>query len=190
MFSSYFCFCERANFSVYWTSRGPISRFIGPPEGQFLGLLDSQRANFLVYWTHRGPISSFIGLPESQFLRFLSLCTGNEPHARSGVCLPVRRRGKSDGSYGPLRGSWGGAGSPSQRSGQHTRCRPCVAPQPRLRRGTPQEPGAPATPYVCRPVSNLPAWGRYQRPPYTVRRGRPWTALTAPKAPSGCVGHA
>ena len=59
MFSSYFCFCERANFSVYWTSRGLISQFIGPPEGQFLGLLDSQRANFLVYWTTREPIPSF-----------------------------------------------------------------------------------------------------------------------------------
>ena len=95
---------------------------------------------------------------------------------------------------------WGGAGSPSQRSGQHTRCRPCVAPRPRLRRGTPQEPGAPATPYVCRPVSNLPAWGRYQRPHYTVRRGlvgRPDGAKSAvgmcgPRVTQGPlpVGHA
>lgn len=95
---------------------------------------------------------------------------------------------------------WGGAGSPSQRSGQHTRCRPCVAPRPRLRRGTPQEPGAPATPYVCRPVSNLPAWGRYQRPHYTVWRGlvdRPDGAKSAvgmcgPRVTQGPlpVGHA
>ena len=179
MFSSCFCFCERANFSVYWTSRGPISRFIGLTEGQFLGLLDSQRANFLVYWTTREPIPSFF-----------------EPLHRQRTTRPLWRlsagtpQGGAGESYGPLRGSWGGAGSPSQRSGQHIRCRPCVAPRPRLRRGTPQEPGAPATPYVCRPVSNLPAWGRYQRPHYTVWRGRPWTALTVPKAPSGCAGHA
>ena len=120
--------------------------------------------------------------------------------------MPAWRRaagtpqGGAGRNYGPLRGIWGGAGSPSQRSGQHTRCRPCVAPRPRLRRGTPQEPGAPATPYVCRPVSNLPTWGRYQRPHYTVWRGlvdRPDGAKSAvgmcgPRVTQGPlpVGHA
>ena len=48
---------------------------------------------------------------------------------------------------------------------------PISHPRPHLRWGIPQMPGAPATPYTCRPVSNLPAWGRYQRPHYTVWRG-------------------
>ena len=103
MFSSYFCFCERANFSVYWTSRGLISQFIGPPEGQFLGLLDSQRANFLVYWTTREPIPSFF-----------------EPLHRQRTARPLWRiaagtpQGEQAGATGPLRGDWGGNRSHGQ----------------------------------------------------------------------------
>ena len=189
MFSSYFCFCERANFSVYWTSRGPISRFIGLTEGQFPRLLDYQRANFLVYWTTREPIPSFFEpLHRQRTTRPLWRLSAGTPQGEVGRELRAIARG------------WGGAGSPSQRSGQHIRCRPCVAPRPRLRRGIPQMPGAPATPYTCRPVSNLPAWGRYQRPHYTVRRGlvgRPDGAKSAvgmcgPRVTQGPlpVGHA
>lgn len=106
--------------------------------------------------------------------------------------------GTPQGSPGAIARGPGGAGSPSQRSGLHTGCRPCVAPRPRLRRGTPQEPGAPAVAVhmadpcrTCRPrgatsapimlreaARGLP--GRRQK-----RRRDVWTARVMDRPPRG-----
>ena len=151
--------------------------------------MDLQRANFSVYWTPRGPISSFIGLPESQFLRFLSLCTGNEPHARSGVCLPVRRRGKSDGSYGPLRGAGAAlAVPPKGRDSIPDAAHITPATSPPVGYTTnARDPGYAV--YIAGPCRTCRPGGATSAPIILCGEAS-WAALTAPKAPSGCVGHA
>lgn len=67
--------------------------------------------------------------------------------------------------------------------------RPYHDPRPRLRRGTPQEPGAPAAPYTWQTRVGLAGLGAPKAPPYAAG-GRPRAARTAPKAPSGCVDRA
>lgn len=63
-------------------------------------------------------------------------------------------------------GTGAGAGSPSQRSGQHTGCRPCVAPRPRLRRSMPHiHPGPRLRRMRADPCRACRPGGRYQRPP-------------------------
>lgn len=93
------------------------------------------------------------------------------------------------GSHGTIARGLGREPQPRPRAMADVMPHPYRDPRPRLRRGMPQEPGAPATPYACRPVSDLPAWGRQKRPHYAAGC-RPRATRTAPKAPSGCVDRA